>query len=76
VRLEIKLLLGNGCQEMDGELIGMGVIASNEVNARFHQTCQEMKVSAKPVKLRNNRGELRAHVRAGAGPSACLTRPR
>jgi hypothetical protein len=47
-------MLGYGCQNMDGQLIGVRIIDGDEFNSGFHQRGDEGKVSGQSVELGND----------------------
>ncbi len=49
-------MLGNGGQNVDGQPVGLGHIASDEVRAALHQVGNESDVAGQPVKTSNQQG--------------------
>src|SRR5262245_24826531 len=47
----IALVLSDGGEDMDRELGGRRVVATDEVNLAVHQHCNEREVAAEPIKL-------------------------
>jgi hypothetical protein len=45
------LVLGHGCEDMHGQLVGMWVIDGHEFNAAVHQRRDEREIAAQPVEL-------------------------
>ena len=52
----LALVLGDGGQNVDGQPVGLGHIASDEVRAALHQICDKSDVAGQPVKTGNQQG--------------------
>ena len=74
----LALVLGNGGEQVDGELVGLGHVGCNEVHAAFHQAGNEMDVAGEPVELGDDElGFLAATCverRGELGPVVALAR--
>jgi hypothetical protein len=51
LRDRLALVFGNGRQEAEGQLVGMGVVHRYELDAGVHKGCHESEVSGEPIKL-------------------------
>ena len=49
-------MLGDGGQNVDGQPVGLGHIASDEVRAALHQICDKSDVAGQSVKTGNQQG--------------------
>ena len=49
-------MLGHGRQDVDGQPVGLGHIASDKVRAALHQVGDESNVAGQPVKAGNQQG--------------------
>ena len=72
-----RFVLGDGGQDVDGQLVGVGVVAADEVDARLHQGGRERHAPGQPVQLRHHpawpfdrRAWARGTCQLGPGPSA------
>jgi hypothetical protein len=50
-RDRLALMLGNGRQDVNGQLIGVGVVHRDELDAGVHEGCYEGEVSREAIKL-------------------------
>jgi hypothetical protein len=64
------LVLGNGREDVKGQLVGVGIVHRHELDARIHEGRHEAGLAREPIRLGND--QLRAS--SFLALDACMTR--